>query len=86
MAHLMSAFGGKADIEAKLLTRDEARRIAVHRQATRLAAQELRACTIEELNACFVVTRSKVRLCFILRMSQDARALGEAQSCTHARC
>jgi hypothetical protein len=24
----MSAFGGKADIEAKLLTRDEARRIA----------------------------------------------------------
>ena len=26
----MSAFGGKADIEAKLLTRDEARRIAVN--------------------------------------------------------
>jgi hypothetical protein len=26
----MSAFGGKADIEAKLLTRDEARRIAAH--------------------------------------------------------
>jgi hypothetical protein len=26
----MSAFGGKADIEAKLLTRDEARRIAAN--------------------------------------------------------
>jgi hypothetical protein len=26
----MSAFGGKADIAAKLLTRDEARRIAVN--------------------------------------------------------
>ena len=26
----MSAFGGKADIDAKLLTRDEARRIAVN--------------------------------------------------------
>jgi hypothetical protein len=26
----MSAFGGKADIEAKLLTKDEARRIAVN--------------------------------------------------------
>jgi hypothetical protein len=30
----MSAFGGKADIEAKLLTKDEARRIAAnYRQA-----------------------------------------------------
>jgi len=28
--HLISAFGGKADIEAKLLTRDEARRIAAN--------------------------------------------------------
>jgi len=27
-AQLMSAFGGKADIAAKLLTKDEARRIA----------------------------------------------------------
>jgi hypothetical protein len=26
----MSAFGGKADIEAKLLTKDEARRIAAN--------------------------------------------------------
>jgi hypothetical protein len=26
----MSAFGGKADIEAKLLTKDEARRIVVN--------------------------------------------------------
>jgi hypothetical protein len=26
----MAAFGGKADIEAKLLTRDEARRIAAN--------------------------------------------------------
>jgi hypothetical protein len=26
----MSAFGGKADIETKLLTKDEARRIAVN--------------------------------------------------------
>jgi hypothetical protein len=27
---IMSAFGGKADIEAKLLTKDEARRIAAN--------------------------------------------------------
>jgi hypothetical protein len=29
-ALIMSAFGGKADIEAKLLSRDEARRIAAN--------------------------------------------------------
>ena len=30
IASSMSAFGGKADIEAKLLTKDEARRIAAN--------------------------------------------------------
>jgi len=85
MAHLMSAFGGKADIEAKLLTRDEARRIAVHRQATRLAAQELRACTIEELNACFVVTLSKVRLCFYFEDEPGRARSPSLEKHNHAR-